>query len=374
MEGIVYCIVLLMVATISVSGETIKSVSFIFGDSLSDIGNNNYFSKALAKANYPWYGIDYGNGMPTGRFSNGRTISDIVAEKLGLPVPAAYMSPSTNEDVALKQGVNYASGGGGILNETGWLFIQRLSLSRQIELFEGTKFMLTKKIGEERTEKFLRDSVYLIAIGSNDYINNYLLPVAADAWKYSPDDFSDYLISTLRHQMTVLHSLGVRKLLFFGLGPLGCIPLQRMQTQDGGCQDNLNQWAVKFNSGTSKLINDLNSKLPGARFRFGDGLAFFTKLIQNPQQYGFNNSDTPCCTIGNYRPTLSCLAAASLCSDRSKYVFWDEYHPTDAANVVIAENLMPTLSFGHENTTTPASAPAPASLPSPAPSASPSPS
>ncbi|KAH9330656.1 hypothetical protein KI387_002764, partial [Taxus chinensis] len=43
--------------------------------------------------------------------------------------------------------------------------------------------------------------------------------------------------------------------------------------------------AVKFNSGTSKLINDLNSKLPGARFRFGDGLAFFIKLIQNPQQY-----------------------------------------------------------------------------------------
>ncbi|KAH9330655.1 hypothetical protein KI387_002763, partial [Taxus chinensis] len=166
------------------------------------IGNNNYLSKTLAKANYPWYGIDYGNGMPTGRFSNGRTISDIVAEKLGLAVPAAYMSPSTNEDVALKQGVNYASGGGGILNETGWLFIQRLSLSRQIELFEGTKFMLTKKFGEERTEKFLRDSVYLIAIGSNDYINNYLLPVAADAWKYSPDDFSDYLISTLRHQLT----------------------------------------------------------------------------------------------------------------------------------------------------------------------------
>ncbi|GLJ26158.1 hypothetical protein SUGI_0501570 [Cryptomeria japonica] len=351
------CLVVLMVVIVCVSGEESKSVSFIFGDSLSDVGNNNYFSKALAKANYPWYGIDFGNGMPTGRFTNGRTISDIVADKLGLPVPAAYMDPTTTEEVAMKQGVNYASGGGGILNETGWHFIQRLSLYRQIEMFMGTKTLLAQKYGEEQTENFTRDSVFLVAIGSNDYINNYLLPITADSWKYGANDFADYLIATLRRQLTILHSLGARKLLFFGLGPLGCIPLQRIQTQDGSCKSDLNDMAVYFNKGGSKLIDDLNSQLPEAKFQFGDGFDFFTKLIQNPQQYGFNNSDAPCCTVGRIRPTLTCLAAAKLCKDRSKYVFWDEYHPSDAANVVIAENLLPTLSFGH--TISPAPSPAP---------------
>lgn len=60
------------------TGYECKIVQFIFGDSLSDVGNNNYLSKSLAKANLPWYGIDFGNGMPNGRFTNGRTVADII--------------------------------------------------------------------------------------------------------------------------------------------------------------------------------------------------------------------------------------------------------------------------------------------------------
>jgi hypothetical protein len=55
-----------------------KMVQFIFGDSLSDVGNNKYLSKSLATASLPWYGIDLGNGLPNGRFSNGRTVADII--------------------------------------------------------------------------------------------------------------------------------------------------------------------------------------------------------------------------------------------------------------------------------------------------------
>lgn len=29
-----------------------------------------------------------------------------------------------------------------------------------------------------------------------------------------------------------------------------------------------------------------------------------------------------------------------LCEDRGKYVFWDAYHPTEAANLIIAEKLL----------------------------------
>lgn len=53
-------------------------VIYIFGDSMSDVGNNNYLLLSVAKCDYPWYGIDYEGGYPTGRFTNGRTIGDIM--------------------------------------------------------------------------------------------------------------------------------------------------------------------------------------------------------------------------------------------------------------------------------------------------------
>lgn len=53
--------------------------SFIFGDSLVDAGNNNYLP-TLSRANMKPNGIDFkaSGGNPTGRFTNGRTIGDIV--------------------------------------------------------------------------------------------------------------------------------------------------------------------------------------------------------------------------------------------------------------------------------------------------------
>lgn len=44
-------------------------------------------------------------------------------DKIGFPRPVAFLDPSMNEDVILESGVNYASGGGGILNETGGYFV-----------------------------------------------------------------------------------------------------------------------------------------------------------------------------------------------------------------------------------------------------------
>ena len=57
------------------------SVTFVFGDSLTEVGNNNYLQYSLAKSNYPWYGVDYPGGQATGRFSNGRTIGDFVCKQ-----------------------------------------------------------------------------------------------------------------------------------------------------------------------------------------------------------------------------------------------------------------------------------------------------
>lgn len=68
----------LIKVSVSASTPTEELVTFVFGDSLTEVGNNNYLQYSLAKSNYPWYGIDYKGGQATGRFTNGRTIGDII--------------------------------------------------------------------------------------------------------------------------------------------------------------------------------------------------------------------------------------------------------------------------------------------------------
>lgn len=49
---------------------------FIFGDSIADVGTNNLLNKTIARANFPYNGIDYPFYKPTGRFSNGFNTAD----------------------------------------------------------------------------------------------------------------------------------------------------------------------------------------------------------------------------------------------------------------------------------------------------------
>ncbi|KAJ8429678.1 hypothetical protein Cgig2_015020 [Carnegiea gigantea] len=266
-------------AAVAPSGDI---VAFIFGDSLAEVGNNNYLQYALAKSNYPWYGIDFQGGKATGRFTNGRTIGDVIAEKLGIPSPPPYLSLLPNDDKLLK-GVNYASGGAGILNDTGLYFIQRLSFDDQINCFGNTTMAIKAKIGEEAGNKLLQEAVYFIGIGSNDYVNNFLQPFMAAGLQYSHDEFVGLLISTLGQQLVRLHQLGARNVIFHGLGPLGCIPSQRVKSRRGICLSQVNRWVQKFNAQVQNLVIKLNKHLPDANFGFADTYQDVLDLIENPQ-------------------------------------------------------------------------------------------
>ncbi|KAL8150738.1 hypothetical protein V2J09_020546 [Rumex salicifolius] len=316
-------------------------VTFVFGDSLTDVGNNNYLPYALAKCNFPWYGVDYIGGKATGRFTNGRTIGDIISAKLGISPPPPYLSLSTNDNALLK-GVNYASGGAGILNETGLYFIQRMTFNDQIGQFGNTTIAIKAKIGEQQTTKLLKKALYFIGMGSNDYVNNYLQPFMTDSQKYTPEQFLGLLMYTLENQLTKLYDYGARRVVFHGLGPLGCIPSQRSKSKQGTCLENVNQYSQQFNSRVKSLLNKLNGNLPGSRFTFADTYQDVLDLITNPQTYGFKVSTQPCCNVNTSIGGL-CLPNSNLCSDRNDYVFFDAFHPTEAANLLLANKLFATL-------------------------------
>lgn len=84
----------------------------------------------------------------------------------------------------------------------------------------------------------------------------------------------------------MLHSLGARKLMVFGLGPMGCIPLQRALSLDGKCQNKASSLAVRFNKAATTMLKDLETKLPNANYKFGEAYNLVNDVITNPQKYG----------------------------------------------------------------------------------------
>ncbi|KAI3745799.1 hypothetical protein L6452_08208 [Arctium lappa] len=86
------------------------STLIAFGDSFVDQGNNNYI-KTFGKANFIPYGKDFRGGKPTGRFSNGKTVADFLAEALGVKeyLPA-YLDPSLQAKdllTSIRDALNY---------------------------------------------------------------------------------------------------------------------------------------------------------------------------------------------------------------------------------------------------------------------------
>lgn len=50
---------------------------YVFGDSTVDPGNNNFIDSAF-RSNFPPYGRDFVNQVPTGRFTNGKLGTDFI--------------------------------------------------------------------------------------------------------------------------------------------------------------------------------------------------------------------------------------------------------------------------------------------------------
>ncbi|CAN6832407.1 unnamed protein product [Brassica oleracea] len=321
--------------------------SFIFGDSLVDAGNNNYLP-TLSRANMQPNGIDFkaSGGNPTGRFTNGRTIGDIVGEELGSANYAIpFLAPNATGK-ALLAGVNYASGGGGIMNATGRIFVNRLGMDVQVDFFNTTRKQFDDLLGKEKAKEYIsKKSIFSITIGANDFLNNYLFPLLSVGTRLTqtPDNFIDDMLDHLRDQLTRLYQLDARKFVIGNVGPIGCIPYQKTinQLNENECVDLANKLANQYNVRLKILLEDLNKKLPGAMFVHANVYDLVMELITNYDKYGFKTATKACCgNGGQFAGIIPCGPTSSMCDERDKYVFWDPYHPSEAANVIIAKQLL----------------------------------
>ncbi|KAJ0008028.1 hypothetical protein Pint_30817 [Pistacia integerrima] len=284
---------------------------FIFGDSLYDNGNNNNLSNKT-RVNYPPYGVDFPQG-PTGRFTNGRNLADILAQLLGFEnfIPAHAASKG---DQDILKGINYASGGAGIREETATNTLGAvISMNKQLENHQNIVSRIESILGDkESASEHLSKCICTVGIGSNDYINNYLLPEFYDT---------------------------TRKVALFGLGPIGCSPGSvAMYGANGSlCVDYITKDIQLFNSRLKSLVDDLNNDLKDAKFIYIDSYGILGSLLAGVDGFLVNNS--PCCEVANlkmHNGVLTCIPSSKPCVTRSLRVFWDGTHPSEAANLYSA--------------------------------------
>ncbi|KAL4579246.1 hypothetical protein LXL04_015384 [Taraxacum kok-saghyz] len=313
------------------------SAIFVFGDSLVDVGNNNYIT-TIARADHDPIGVDFGKA--TGRFTNGRTVTDILGELLGFTsYPPPYLAPTTVGPVLLK-GVNYASGASGILDESGANWIGRIPMDKQVDNFEKTKADIISSIGAPATLKLFATALFQVTTSSNDFINNYFLPSIKNQ---PPETFIETMISAFRRQLTKLYDLGARKIIVTNAPPIGCIPYERDYNPSTGkeCVASQNLLARQYNHLLKGMLIELTTTLKGSTFLYADVYRIVDDIIQNYKSYDFEIADSACCNVlGSHGGLLPCFPYADFCPDRSKYVFWDAYHVTDSVNAIIAKRLL----------------------------------
>nr|XP_043606389.1 GDSL esterase/lipase At5g55050 [Erigeron canadensis] len=313
---------------------------YIFGDSLVDVGNNNYLTLSLAKADFPHNGVDFPTGKATGRFSNGKNAVDFLADKVGLPSPPPYLSlvshakklSSTNVTLT---GVNFASGGAGIFNGTDELFKQSIPLTKQVSYYSLVHDQLVQDLGSVGAQAHLSKSLFTIVIGSNDLFG-YFNKDSKVSKQYTPQQYVDLMVSTLKGLMKRMYEMGARKFVISGVGVIGCCPAQRKQNTTSDCKVEANYWSTKYNEGLKALLKELKSESSDIHYSYFDTYDVMNGLIQHPETYGITEIKEACCGLGNLKADIPCIPISTYCSNRKNHLFWDLYHPTESTSHIFA--------------------------------------
>ncbi|CAN1235156.1 GDSL esterase/lipase At1g29670 [Linum perenne] len=316
---------------------------FVFGSSLVDNGNNQFLPGGGSGANYRPYGIDFPLGT-TGRYTNGKNVVDLFCEKLGLPLLPASHNPATVADVGkgIFHGVNFASGGSGILNDTGAISGQVINLSQQIEGFENSTLPKLEKFLHTSRKELLPKYLILVEVGANDYSLNYFL----NQTKPRPtlEDFTSNLISSMSAKIQHLHGLGARKFVLMSFYPLGCSPIVLVKDPITGkltCSKPNNEAAQLFNKKQKEMVDRFNQELPGSKLVVVNAYGILMNILTKPEVLGFENSMASCCET----TSVPCKMGGKACSNRRGYVYFDALHPTEAVNIKIVDNAYSSTSI-----------------------------
>ncbi|KAD6795635.1 hypothetical protein R6Q59_020473 [Mikania micrantha] len=369
-------VTLMIVFIIVISSSSLSNAGspalFLLGDSLLDVGTNNFILKAIGKAKYPHYGIDFFNSTPSGRFSNGLNMADFIARVVfgdTVTSPPAYLSlffggkyaenrlaklmdfnprrrwrrPTdgfgpvslvARENPAI--GINFASSGTAILDINSAVD-QALPLSEQLSQVIFVHGNLSATIGSWKTQMLFAKSPFFMAVGNND-VHFFALFRA----KLDRDQYVDSLIQTYNDTLRSLYNIGVRKFGILSVPYIGCSPLMRVTILDGNCSQIANDLAEHLNDRLEGLLRDMMIQSKGMIYSFGNTYDILADLYENPDRYNLKNVRDACCGLGRFNAMTNCHPLAQVCKNRDEYLFWDVSHPSQYAVQIMVE----AVAFG----------------------------
>lgn len=322
------------------TGDPLVPALCIFGDSVVDVGNNNNLL-TVVKANFPPYGRDFVTHTPTGRFCNGKLATDFTAEFLGFSsYPPAYLSQDATGNKLLT-GANFASAASGFYDGTAQLY-HAVSLTQQLNYYKEYQSKVVNMVGTEKANAIFSGAIHLLSAGSSDFIQNYYVnPLLYRT--YSPQQFSDILITSFSNFIQNLYGMGARRIGVTGLPPLGCLPAAITLFGSGSnqCIQRLNQDAIAFNTKLQSTSQSLQNRFSDLKLVAFDIYQPLLNMVSKPAENGFFESRRACCGTGTVETSFLCNSRSiGTCSNATGYVFWDGFHPTEAANQVLAGDLL----------------------------------
>ncbi|KAL4585079.1 hypothetical protein LXL04_009693 [Taraxacum kok-saghyz] len=345
---------------------------FIIGDSLYDVGTNTYLLRTIAKANFPWYGIDFFNRTPNGRFCNGQNLADFttkiaLGETVTSPPPyqsiygkgisfmdalmealdvdskrhwdgpiKSFTKASTGAKENPGKGINFASSGCGIIDATSAID-QAVSITQQLSEVKYVFGNLSSKMGVEKAHEYFEKSTFFICIGNND-VNFFAL----FRYKLEPDPYIDKLIQSYNNTLMTLYKLGARKFGIFGVPYVGCSPLMRVTIKGGNCSKTANDLAQQFNIKLEGVLVRMKEKLDDMHFSFANSYNLLYDIYMKPKDYKIKYVNTACCGLGRFNAMSNCNPIAKVCKDRTAYLFWDVSHPSQ----YVAKLMIEKFAFG----------------------------
>jgi len=262
-------------------------------------------------------------------------IVDFIAEYAGQASIPPYLEPNAD----YSHGVNFGSGGAGVLVETNQGLV--VDLQEQITHFMQHKAAVTEQHGQALAEQLFSDAVYVFSIGSNDYLGGYFgNPKQRES--YTPEQFVGAVVTGIVESVKILYSLGARKIVIAGLGPMGCIPALRALDVNGSCSAPVSAVAFAHNDAVKGALIQLEQFLPRLTIVHAHFYDFLLERLENPSKYGYVSGDKACCGAGPCEGRCGAVHAkpgCEHCSNANAHVWWDPYHPSEKIHQQFAETV-----------------------------------
>lgn len=229
-----------IMAVFAPSIQSVQRVNelYIFGDSLSDVGNIYRATGGLYPSSPPYF---------QGRYSNGQVWVEYLSSGLGL-------TP--------KQSINFAFGGAtsGSTNMNGIP-----GLLAQVEKFTSSHPDVNP------------NGLYVLWAGANDYIYGSANATLA--------------VDNLGRAIQSLSLVGAKKIIVANLPDLGKLPATRNTSNSSA----LSQSAIAHNLGLAKSVDVLRDKLgDDTQIIELDVNSLYREAITEPAKFGFTNTSSAC--------------------------------------------------------------------------------